>query len=41
MKKTLLSVIAGLAVIGSANAGIKETCSEHPDKLVWVEKTQR
>lgn len=41
MKKTLLSVIAGLAVIGSANAGIKETCLEHPDKLVWVEKTQR
>ena len=41
MKKTLLSVIAGLAVIGSANAGIKETCLEHPDKLVWVEKTER
>lgn len=41
MKKTLLSVLAGVAVIGSANAGIKETCLEHPDKLVWVEKTQR
>ena len=41
MKKTLLSVAAGLAVVGAANAGIKETCLEHPDKLVWVEKTQR
>ena len=41
MKKTLLSVIAVLAVINVANAGIKETCLEHPDKLVWVEKTQR
>lgn len=41
MKKTLLSVITGLAVIGSAQAGIKETCLQHPDKLVWVEKTQR
>lgn len=41
MKKTLLSLIAGLAVINAANAGIKETCLEHPDKLVWVEKTQR
>ena len=41
MKKTLLSVVAGVAVIGAANAGIKETCLEHPDKLVWVEKTQR
>ncbi len=41
MKKTLLCVLAGVAVIGSANAGIKETCLEHPDKLVWVEKTQR
>ena len=41
MKKTLLSITAALAVIGSANAGLKETCLEHPDKLVWVEKTQR
>ena len=41
MKKTLLSMTAALAVIGAANAGIKETCLEHPDKLVWVEKTQR
>lgn len=41
MKKTLLSVVAGLAVVSAANAGIKETCLEHPDKLVWVEKTQR
>ena len=41
MKKTLLSITAALAVIGAANAGIKETCLEHPDKLVWVEKTQR
>lgn len=39
MKKTLLSVLAGLAVITSASAGIKETCLENPDKLVWVEKT--
>ena len=41
MKKTLLSVVAGLAVVSAANAGIKETCLEHPDKLVWVEKNQR
>ena len=41
MKKTLLSMTAALAVIGAADAGIKETCLEHPDKLVWVEKTQR
>ena len=41
MKKTLLSIGAALAVIGAANAGIKETCLEHPDKLVWVESTQR
>ena len=41
MKRTLLSVIAGLAVINTVSAGIKETCLQHPDKLVWVEKTQR
>lgn len=41
MKNFLLLVIAGLVVINAANAGIKETCLEHPDKLVWVEKTQR
>lgn len=40
MKKTLLSVLAGLAVITSASAGIKETCLENPDKLFWVEASQ-
>ena len=45
MKKTLLSVIAGLAVIGSACAAPslsdrKALCEKHPDKYVWVEKTQ-
>ena len=38
MKKTLLSVLAGVAVITSASAGIKETCLQNPDKLVWLEK---
>ena len=41
MKKTLLSIVAGLVVINTASAGIKETCLENPDKLVWVEKTER
>ena len=41
MNKILLSAVAGLAVINAANAGIKETCLQHPDKLVWVEKTER
>lgn len=40
MKKTLLSVLAGLAVITSASAGIKETCLQNPDKLFWVEDSQ-
>ena len=40
MKKTLLSMTAAVAVIGAANAGIKETCLKHPDKLMWVEKTE-
>ena len=45
MKKTLLSVIAGLAVIGSACAAPtpadrKALCEKHPEKYVWVEKTQ-
>lgn len=45
MKKTLLSVLAGLTVIGSASAlptpeDRKAMCEKHPDKYVWVEKTQ-
>lgn len=44
MKKTLLSVLAGIAVIGSASAvpspaDRKTACEQQPDK-VWVEKTQ-
>ena len=41
MNKILLSGLAGLAVINAANAGIKESCLQKPDKLVWVEKTER
>ena len=41
MNKILLSGLAGLAVINAANAGIRETCLQNPDKLVWVEKTER
>ncbi len=41
MNKILLSAVAGVAVINAANAGIKETCLDNPDKLVWVEKTER
>lgn len=38
MKKTLLSVLAGLAVISSASASsIKDTCLKNPDNFVWVE----
>jgi len=45
MKKTLLSILAGLAVIGSASAvpgpeERMELCKKHPEKYVWVEKTQ-
>lgn len=45
MKKTLLSVIAGLAVINVASAvpspaDRKALCEKHPDKYVWVDKTQ-
>ena len=45
MKKTLLSVIAGLAVINAASAvpspaDRKALCLKHPDKYVWVEKTE-
>lgn len=45
MKKTLVSIIAGLTVIGSAFAlpspeDIKALCEKHPDKYVWVEKSQ-
>lgn len=38
MKKTLLSAVAGLAVIGSACAAGPDTCN--PDKYVWVEKDE-
>ncbi len=45
MKKTLLSVIAGLAVINVASAAPsvadrKALCEKHPDKYVWVAKTE-
>lgn len=45
MKKTLLSVFAGMIVIGSAFAAPtpedrKKLCEKHPDKYVWVEKDQ-
>ena len=38
MKKTLLSAVAGLAVIGSACAAGPDTCN--PDKYVWVERDE-
>lgn len=44
MKKTLLSVLAGIAVIGSASAvpsvGDRKEMCEKKDGWVWVEKTQ-
>lgn len=45
MKKTLLSVTAALAVIGSAYAVPageirKALCEKHPEKYVWVEKDE-
>ena len=45
MKKTLLSMLAGLVVIGSASAvpspeDRKALCEKQSDKFVWVEKTQ-
>lgn len=45
MKKTLLSILAGVAVIGSASAvpspsDRKALCEQNPEKFVWVEKTQ-
>ena len=45
MRKTLLSVLAGLAVIGSATAvpspgDRKKLCESKPYDFVWVEKTQ-
>ena len=45
MKKTLLSVLAGITVIGSAAAvpSLEDRitmCKRHPDTHVWVEKTQ-
>ena len=45
MKKTLLSMAAALAVIGSAYAAPsvedrKAFCDEHPDKYVWVAKDE-
>ena len=45
MKKTLLSVLAGLTVMGSVFAAPtpedrKAMCEKHPDKYVWVEKTK-
>ena len=45
MKKTLLSMTAVLAMVGSACAvptveDRKALCEKHPEKYVWVEKTQ-
>ena len=45
MKKTLLSVLAGVSVIGAASAvpsvaDRKAMCDKNPDKYVWVEKNQ-
>lgn len=45
MKKTLLSVVAGLAVINAASAvpspeDRKAMCDKYPDKYVWVEKNK-
>lgn len=45
MKKTLLSVLAGLTIIGSATAlptpdDRKALCDQNPDTMVWVEKTK-
>ncbi len=44
MKKTLLSIIAGLAVVNAASAvpsaaDRRSLCEKYPDKYVWVEKT--
>lgn len=43
MKKTLLSILAGVVVIGSASAvpgpeDRERMCKQQPDKYVWVEK---
>lgn len=43
MKKTLLSVIAGLAMVGTVSAApspedVKKMCEKNPNKYVWVEK---
>ncbi len=45
MKKTLLSIIAGFMVMGTAFAvpsvaERKNLCEKYPDKYVWVERTQ-
>jgi hypothetical protein len=45
MKKTLLSIIAGLAVVSSVGAAPdasrkREICEKHPEKYVWVEKDE-
>ena len=45
MKKTLLSMLAGLIVIGSASAvpsveSRRALCETQPDKFVWVENTE-
>lgn len=45
MKKTLLSVLAAVSVIGAASAvpsaaDRKAMCESKPDKYVWVEKNQ-
>ena len=45
MKKLLLSVLTGIAVIGSASAAPspsdrKALCERYPDRYVWVEKDE-
>lgn len=45
MKKTLLSILAMMAVVNAASAlptpdDRKALCDKHPDKYVWVEKTK-
>ena len=46
MKKTFCSILAGMVVVGSAFADAptiedrRALCEKHPDKYVWVEKTE-
>ena len=45
MRKTLLSVLTGMVVVGAAYAeptldNRRAVCEKHPDKFVWVEKNE-